>query len=376
MIYKQFKDRKLSMLGLGAMRLPVLDKDEGKIDEAATAEMLAVAMEKGINYYDTAWMYHKENSEIVLGKLLKKYPRDSFHLASKFPGFAQDRIDNPAKIFERQLEKCQVEYFDFYLLHNLNEENAHWYTDPKYGLMDYLVEQKKNGRIRHLGVSVHGTYETLKAFLDMHGEHIEFCQIQLNWLDWTFQDAGAKVELLRERNIPVWVMEPLRGGKLVKMAAENEQTLRALRPDVSPVEWAFRFLQTIPEVTVTLSGMSNLQQLEDNIRIFETAQPLNDAEWNALQAISEQLQKTKTVPCTACRYCTGNCPQGLDIPVLLDMYNDYNVSGGEGIPFGMGDIPEEKQPAACLGCRACEAVCPQQIKISEVLADFDAKMKG
>ena len=145
---------------------------------------------------------------------------------------------------------------------------------------------------------------------------------------------------------------------------------------IGPVEWAFRFLQTIPEVTVTLSGMSDLQQLEDNIRIFETAQPLNDAEWNALQAISEQLQKTKTVPCTACRYCTSNCPQGLDIPVLLDMYNDYNVSGGEGIPFGMRDIPEEKQPAACLGCRACEAVCPQQIKISEVLADFDAKMKG
>ncbi len=376
MIYKSFQDKKLSALGLGTMRLPVQDNDVGKIDEAQAAQMLRLAMEKGINYYDTAWMYHNGNSELVMGKLLKQYPRDSFYLASKFPGFTQQAIDDPGKVFERQLEKCQVEYFDFYLFHNLNEENLHWYTDAKYGLMDYLLQQKRSGRIRHLGVSVHSTYETLQTFLQIHGRHIEFCQLQLNWLDWTFQDAKAKVELLREYHIPVWVMEPLRGGKLVNLAAGDERTLRALCPDWSPVDWGFRFLQTIPEVTVTLSGMSNLQQLQDNIAIFEREQPLQDAQWDALQNISAQLQTTKTVPCTACRYCTAHCPQQLDIPMLLDNYNDYNVSGGGAMPWDLQDLPEDKLPAACIGCRACEASCPQQIKISQVMADFAHKLKG
>ena len=278
MIYKDFQDLKLSALGMGAMRLPVMDGDDSRIDEAAAKEMVAYAMEQGVNYYDTAWGYHDGNSELVMGRALKEYPRDSFYLATKFPGYDLSNMDKVEEIFEKQLEKCQVEYFDFYLFHNVCEMNIDAYLDEKYGIYDYLMKQKENGRIRHLGFSAHGSYDVMKRFLEKYGKSMEFCQIQLNYLDWSFQDAKAKVELLKKYNIPVWVMEPLRGGRLANLTEEEEAKLKAMRPDEGTPAWAFRFLQSIPEVTVVLSGMSNLEQMKDNIHTFQEDKPLSEEE--------------------------------------------------------------------------------------------------
>ena len=212
MVYREYQDLKLSALGMGAMRLPVLDGDDSRIDEAAACQMVDYAMEHGINYYDTAWGYHNGNSELVMGRALAKHPRESFYLADKFPGYDLSNMDKVEEILEKQLEKCQVSYFDFYLFHNVCEMNIDAYLDESYGIYDYLMKQKKAGRIRHLGFSAHGSYDVIKRFLEAYGKDMEFCQIQLNYLDWSFQDAKAKVELLQEYNIPVWVMEPLRGG--------------------------------------------------------------------------------------------------------------------------------------------------------------------
>ena len=376
MIYRDFQDIKLSALGMGAMRLPVVDGDDSRIDEKKAEEMVAYAMANGVNYYDTAWGYHGGNSELVMGKALKNYPRESFYLASKFPGYDLANMDKVEEIFEKQLEKCQVEYFDFYLFHNVCEMNIDAYLDPKYGIFEYLMKQKENGRIRHLGFSAHGRMDVLKRFLDAYGEHMEFCQLQLNYLDWTFQNAKEKVELMREHNIPVWVMEPVRGGKLASLDPENESKLKALRPEESIAAWAFRFLQSVPEVKVVLSGMSNMDQMQENIRTYGEDKPLNKKEMDTLMGIAEDMVKKNVVPCTACHYCVDHCTQGLDIPRLLELYNEHAFTGGGFIaPMALSAIPEDKHPDACIGCRSCEAVCPQQIKISEVMADFVARLK-
>ena len=377
MIYRDFQDVKLSALGMGAMRLPVVDGDDSKIDEAAAFAMVDEAMARGVNYYDTAWGYHNGNSELVMGKALARHPREKFYLATKFPGYDLSNMGKVEEIFEKQLEKCQVEYFDFYLFHNVCEMNIDAYLDPKYGTYDYLLAQKKNGRIRHLGFSAHGDYDVMKRFLEAYGKDMEFCQIQLNYLDWDFQDAKRKVELLDQWNIPVWVMEPLRGGKLASLAPEDEAKLKALRPDEGIPAWAFRYLQSIPSVVVTLSGMSNMEQMKENIATFETDKPLNETELETLHAIAQGMVKKIVLPCTACHYCTRHCPQGLDIPNLLSLYNEHCFTqGGFIAPMALSAIPADKQPSACIGCRSCEAVCPQGIKISEAMADFTAKLGG
>ena len=375
MIYRYFQDLKLSALGMGAMRLPVVEGDDARIDVPAAQAMVDYAMEHGVNYYDTAWGYHNGQSELVMGEALKKYPRDSFYLATKFPGYDLSNMDKVQEIFEKQLEKCQVEYFDFYLFHNVCEMNIDAYLDPKYGIYDYLVSQKKAGRIRHLGFSAHGSYDVMKRFLEAYGKDMEFCQIQLNYLDWSFQDAKAKMELLAEYHLPVWVMEPLRGGRLAKLTEEEEAKLRALRPDETVPAWAFRFLQSLPQVTVTLSGMSNMEQMQQNIQTFEEDKPLNQTEMDALLSMADEMVKKIVLPCTACHYCVSHCPQGLDIPELLSLYNEHCFTqGGFIAPMALSAVPQEKLLSACIGCRSCEAVCPQQIKISEAMADFAQKL--
>ena len=375
MIYREFQGLKLSALGMGAMRLPVMDGDDSRIDEEAAKAMVDYAMSQGVNYYDTAWGYHGGQSELVMGRALKKYPRDSFYLATKFPGYDLSNMDKVEEIFEKQLEKCGVDYFDFYLFHNVCEMNIDAYLDPKYGIHEYLMRQKENGRIRHLGFSAHGSYDVMRRFLEAYGKDMEFCQIQLNYLDWKFQDAENKVKLLDEYRIPVWVMEPLRGGKLASLAEEDEAKLTALRPEEKIPAWAFRFLQSLPEVTVTLSGMSNMEQLQENIRTFGEERPLNEEERQTLLDIADGMVKKIAVPCTACHYCVSHCAQGLDIPHLLSLYNEHSFTGGGFIaPMALSAISKDKWPSACIGCRSCEAVCPQQIKISEVMADFAAKL--
>lgn len=377
MIYKDFQEIKLSALGFGAMRLPSIDGDQSRIDEDAVEKMIAYAMEHGVNYYDTAWGYHDGHSETVLGKVLKKYPRTSFCLATKFPGYDLANMGRVEEIFEKQLEKCGVDYFDFYLFHNVCEMNIDAYLDPKYGIYDYLMKQKENGRIRHLGFSAHGSLDTMKRFLDAYGESMEFGQIQMNWLDWSFQDASAKAALLNEHHIPIWVMEPLRGGRLASLSEDDTEKLRALRPDEDIPAWAFRFLQGVPGVTMILSGMSDLTQVQKNIQTFAEDKRLNEQETDALLSMADDMVQKSILSCTACRYCTSHCPQGLDIPSLLALYNEHRFTGGGFIaPMALAAVPEDKQPSACVGCRSCEAVCPQQIKISEAMADFKAKLKA
>ncbi|MDF2587999.1 MAG: hypothetical protein K0S41_1840 [Anaerocolumna sp.] len=269
----------------------------------------------------------------------------------------------------------EVEYFDFYLFHNVCEMNIDAYLDPKFGIYDYLIKQKENGHIHHLGFSVHGSFDVMNRFLEAYGHKMEFCQIQLNYLDWSFQDAKAKVELADEYHIPVWVMEPLRGGSLCKLSDENETKLKALRPDEKVPAWAFHFLLSIPTVKVVLSGMSNYDQLVENISTFEKEKPLTEEERQTLLNIADEMLKSKVLPCTACRYCTSHCPKELDIPSLLALYNEHSYTGGGFLaPMALMALPDEKKPSACIGCRSCEEVCPQQIKISEAMVDFSQKL--
>ena len=374
MIYRDFQDMKLSALGFGAMRLPVIDGDDAKVDEAAALRMVDTAMESGINYYDTAWGYHGENSELVMGKALARYHRDSFYLATKFPGYDAAYWDKVEEIFERQLEKLGVDYFDFYLFHNVCEMNIDAYLDDgKYGIYSYLMKQKENGRIRHLGFSCHGSVDVLKRFLDAYGKDMEFCQLQLNYLDWTFQNGKEKVAILDELNIPVWVMEPLRGGKLANPAPEYADQLNAINPDEDVAALAFRFQQSVPSVKVILSGMSNEEQLEKNLITFSEDKQLSDAQMATLLDVADKMVSVGTVPCTACHYCVSHCPQGLDIPHLISLYNEHAYTGGGFIaPMALSALPEDKLPQACLHCQSCEQVCPQQIGISEVMEKFSA----
>lgn len=371
MIYKDFKGLKLSALGMGAMRLPVKDGRDSQIDQEETEKMVDYAMKNGVNYYDTAWGYHEGNSEIVMGEALGRYPRESFFLADKFPGYDLSNMDKVQPIFEKQLEKCGVEYFDFYLFHNVCEMNIDAYLDKSHGIMEYLLEQKKAGRIRHLGFSLHGGCQVLERFLAAYGDEMEFCQIQLNYMDWDFQKAKDKLDILNSRNIPVWVMEPLRGGQLASLDERYAERLKKLRADETMPAWAFRFLQSLPGVTVTLSGMSDFRQMKENIETFREEKPLNKEEMEALTHIADDMIKKIALPCTACRYCTSHCPQHLDIPRLLELYNEHcSTKMGFIAPMVLAAIDEDKRPDACIGCRSCEAVCPQQIKISEAMADF------
>ncbi len=371
MIYRDFQGKKLSGLGLGMMRLPIVDGKDAVIDEAATESMIDYAYQHGINYFDTAWGYHGGNSELMAGKYLSKYPRDTYYLATKFPGYDNSNFGKAEEIFEKQLEKCQTTYFDFYLFHNVYEGNIDDYLNTEYKTLEYLLEQKKNGRIKHLGFSTHGSLEVMKRFLDAYGEYMEFCQLQLNYMDWHFQNCEEKVAFIATVGIPVWVMEPLRGGKLAKASEDMEALMKEYRSQESVPGWAFRFLQSLPEVTMVLSGMSNMEQLKANIATYEEDKPLTAVEKEKLIAQIDLEVKNMGVPCTSCHYCTNHCPKGLEIPELIALYNEHKITGGGFIaPMAVSSMPEEKRPASCVGCRSCENVCPQRIKISEVMKDF------
>ena len=372
MIYRDFQGERLSALGFGTMRLPVLGEEYSKVDERAAAEMFDYAISHGVNYFDTAWGYHDGQSEPAVGKLLSAYPRETFNLASKFPGYDLSNMGKAEEIFEAQLKKCRVGYFDFYLFHNVCEMNIDAYlNEEKYGTYSYLMKQKAAGRIRHLGFSAHGSCDVIERFLDKYGKDMEFCQLQINYVDWEFQNAKRKVELLSSRGIPVWVMEPVRGGKLASLSPENEAALRARRPDESIAAWAFRFALSVPEVKVILSGMSDFAQVKDNIATFSEDKPLSAEERAALLAIGEGMYKRSALPCTGCRYCTSHCPKQLDIPELIKLYNEHRFTGGGFIaPMALSALPKEKWPSACIGCRSCEKVCPQQIRIPDMMTDF------
>ena len=363
---------RLSRLGFGCMRLP--QTPEKTIDEHELRHMIDYAIAHDVNYFDTAWPYHGGHSELAVGRILADYPRDTWFLADKYPGHQISASYNPAEIFEEQLKKCGVEYFDFYLLHNVYENSFGVYTDPKWDILNYFKEQKRLGRIRHLGFSSHARPDTLAKFLDYAGDSMEFCQIQLNYLDWTLQDAKAKYDLLTARNIPVWVMEPLRGGKLASLSEEDESRMTALRPEESIASWSFRWLQNLPNVKMVLSGMSDFEQMVDNVRTFSGGDPQTEEESALLADIAEGLKDA--LPCTRCRYCCEGCPMQLDIPMLVHAWNDLKFSGSMTVPMQMDALPEDKKPSACIGCGACAAICPQKIDIPTALSEFAERLSN
>ncbi len=367
MKYNVVCNEKLSLLGFGLMRLPLMKN--GEIDQKHLEKMVEYALSNGVNYFDTAYPYHGGNSEIAIGKALAKYPRDSFYLASKYPGHQIVSTGYyPAEVFEKQLEKCKVDYFDFYLLHNVNDKSIETYLDERWKIVDYFLQQKELGRIKHLGFSSHASLEKLEEFLDIHGDKMEFCQIQLNYLDWTLQQAKEKYELLTERNIPVWVMEPVRGGKLAVLDETNEKKLLALKPDKSIASWGFEFLKTLDNVKMVLSGMSNIDQMIDNVKTFKDENIISKEEVNLLLEIAEDLKKG--VPCTKCEYCLEGCPMGLNIPLLLEIYNDLKFYPSSNTSMRIEFMDEDKKPYNCISCGACSSSCPQNIDIPNTLSEL------
>ena len=365
MMQRNFQNINLPLLGFGAMRLPLLGESANAIDEDTLNKMIRYAYNHGVRYFDTAYPYHGGESERVLGRILKQFPRDSYYLATKYPGHQISTSYNPQEIFEEQLEKCGVAYFDYYLLHNVYESSIDTYFDPRWQIVDYFLEQKKAGRIRHFGFSGHGGYENTQQFLDKYGDCMEFCQIQVNYLDWTLQDAKTRYDLLTERGIPIWVMEPIRGGRLATLSEDNEVKLKALRPDESIAAWSFRWLMTLPNVKMILSGMSNMEQVLDNVKTFTHEKPLTDYETNLLFEIAEGMKDS--LPCTACGYCLDDCPQGLDIPLLLDLCNQLRFSPQINIGMRVEAMTVSKRPGACSACGACVKMCPQNIDIPTAL---------
>ena len=395
MLYKDFHRLKVSTLGMGAMRLPKTGVGE-KIDEAKAREIIEYAYSNGVNYFDTAYRYHAGESELFLGKVLKEYTRDSFYLATKFPGHMMEKTDggelqftsllagrppvaSPADVFEEQLEKCGVDYFDFYLLHNLCESAYPFYTDEQIGVVEYLIGQKEKGRIRHLGFSAHGRADTIDQFLTWgetkHGGCFEFVQIQLNYLDWTLQNARAKYDVITKHSLPIVVMEPCRGGALASLHESLTDMLKKERPGDSIASWAFRFLQSRPNVQVVLSGMTTLEQLKDNIKTFSKDDPVTESENKLLDRIVKTL--VDTIPCTGCRYCCEGCPKNLDIPNLIALYNELKFGNPQySLNQTLKSLKETEHPSACIACGACEKVCPQSIEIPAVLRKFAGELAG
>ena len=372
MIYRKFKDLDISMLGFGLMRLPV--KENGRIDEELTAEMVDYAMKHGGNDFDTAVPYHNGMSEKVIGKILKNYPRESFYLADKFPGHAiSDRYD-PEEIFEKQLKKCQVDYFDFYLLHNVYENSLKTYEDPQWGIVDYLIKQRDQGRIKHLGFSSHADLPTLRKILEEFGSEMEFCQIQYNYLDWTVQKGYQKYDLINSYGLPMIVMEPVRGGKLASLPDDIMAQLGEIRQGASAASYALRWTQKLDKVVTVLSGMTDMAQMADNIATFDHEDRLTDEEEKIIMEAAEGMKNE--VPCTACRYCTDNCPMELDIPDLMFKYNQIRAGSNFTISMQLDSYPEDKLPSACIGCGACMEMCPQKIAIPGELAAFAEFMAG
>ena len=355
---KLFCGEEISCLGMGNMRLPV--GPDGKIDFDRAEAIIDLLYNCGINYYDTAYVYHGGESETFLGKALSKYPRSSFRLATKFPLFVNKA---PEEVFEEQLRRLDTDYVDFYLLHAVGDSNADGYLTG--GALDYFREQKRLGRIRHLGFSFHGSLDTLRRFIAANDW--DFTQIQLNYMDWTLQHGKEQYEILTENGITVIVMEPVRGGRLAKLTPETEAELLAAEPDRSIPSWAFRFLMRLDNVKVILSGMSDISQAVDNVRTFSETQPLDDEKTALLLDVCERYKKQVSVPCTGCRYCCDDCPMGIEIPEMMEIYNKYRINGRRA---AKAIEKFEKNANDCIGCGVCASLCPQSIEIPKVMAEL------
>lgn len=388
--------RKIPLLGYGCMRFPTIksadpDKPE-QIDEVATAALVDYAMEHGVNYFDTAWPYHRGQSEIVMGKLLKKYPRESFYLASKMPTWEIKKTDDVKRIFETQLSKCQVDYFDYYHLHALTHVEAYEHAYEKCGALEYLKEQKAAGRIKCLGWSFHGNESFFKYMMDKK-EQWDFIMIQMNYMDWLHGYVPAKLmyEMITERNIPVMIMEPLLGGTLAKVNRASTEKMKAARPNDSIASWAFRFAGSFPNVLTVLSGMTYKEHLQDNILTYSPLEPLTGDEFKLLETVVDEIRSYETIPCTDCKYCLP-CPYGIDIPGTFTHYNKcVEMSNIPKIEGAMDDeykrrrtaflvgydrvVPELQQADHCIDCKICIPKCPQKIDIPSKMEQIDKLME-
>lgn len=361
-----------SLLGFGCMRFPVTA--DGKIDEPEAEKMMDKAIAEGVNYIDTAYPYHGGDSETFVGKVLKKYPRDSFYLATKLPVWLVKTAEDVERYCNEQLEKLQTDYIDFYLLHNIGIDG--WNQFKALGGVERLEALKAAGKIRYIGYSSHDSYEGFAAVLN--DRDWDFCQLQFNYMD-TEEQAGLKgYELTAEKNVPLIVMEPVKGGSLAGFAEDINAKFHAMDADASVASFALRWVGTYPNVKVILSGMSTMEQVEDNLKTFASFKPLSEAEKKGIEDIVALMRSRVQNGCTGCRYCMP-CPFGVDIPGSFRAWNNYHMYENYNVvKWGWeNDIGEQHQPKNCVKCGKCEAACPQKIAIREDLektqADLDKK---
>lgn len=361
---------KVSRLGFGCMRFPLAE--DGRIDEARAAAMLDTAYKAGVNYYDTAYFYHNRTSEEFVGRALKKYPRESFYLATKLPLSLIESFEQAKEIFEGQFATMQVEYFDFYLLHCINEKN--WKTTLDYGLLDYMIEQKKQGKIRYLGFSFHDKYELFEEVLNYYDW--DFCQIQLNYMDTDIQAGLKGYQLATDKGIPVIVMEPVKGGSLATLSEDIVKVFKDAHADWSVASWAMRWVANLDNCKVILSGMSNEEQVEDNLATFAATTHLSEEDMKTIAKVRAMIEERTFVGCTDCKYCMP-CPFGVDIPRNFAMMNNFAKYSNPGdLAFRWKDMKEEERASQCRSCGKCEKACPQALPIREKLHEIAARMKA
>lgn len=369
--YKNTADE-ISVLGLGCMRLPKISPDKEDIDYEKAAEIVDYAYTHGINYFDTAYPYHGGKSEIFVGDVLcTKYKRDTFYLASKMPGWEVKDISDVERIFNEQLKKCKTDYFDFYLCHALSAEGFKIYE--KVDIIGFLDQKKKEGKIKRLGFSFHDTPEVLERLVKVYDW--DFCQLQINYLDWEMQNAKRLYEITVENNLPCVVMEPVRGGSLAYLSEDAAAILKEERPDMSVASWAIRYVASLPNVMTVLSGMSNMEQIIDNVNTMTDFEELKNSERTALDKALAKFKENTLIPCTGCRYCI-ECPQTVDIPAIFKLYNEYSLSKWDkGFVNEYKAIDEARKAHNCIECGNCMAHCPQGIKITEKLKEIDETYK-
>ena len=375
MIYHDLCGNQVSALGMGIMRLPCIGQGDAHIDEEKATAIFDYAHEHGVNYFDTSYFYHSGNAEAFAHKTLKRYPEGSWFYATKMPWSEADGSTiNAQKVFDYQLELSGRDYFDYYLIQNVHDTSIKTYMDRSNGIVDTILEQKRKGRIRHLGFSAHATPENLERFMNFVGDDIDFIQLQVNYLDWKLQKAEEKYKMVTEAGFPIVVMEPLRGGRLANVQQEGARELMAqVAPDMTPAEISFRWLQSLDNVRVILSGFGSMEAVEEDVSIFEEEKPLDQAVIDALPEIREKL--VAMTPCTECRYCMRVCPQGLEIPRLIRLRDDCKFRTSLIAAMGVDAIPPEKRADHCIQCGTCTTACPQGIDIPEIMADMVEIMK-